>query len=51
MISIEKLFSLKGKTAIVTGASRGNGYAIAKGLQSAGAKVYNIDVLESPEFE
>ena len=31
--------SLKGKTAIVTGASKGIGAAIARGLAEAGAKV------------
>lgn len=33
------LFSLEGKTAIVTGASRGIGYAIAKAFVGAGARV------------
>ncbi|GHF97295.1 2-dehydro-3-deoxy-D-gluconate 5-dehydrogenase KduD [Thalassotalea marina] len=33
------LFSLEGKTALVTGASRGLGQAMAKGLAAAGAKV------------
>jgi NAD(P)-dependent dehydrogenase (short-subunit alcohol dehydrogenase family) len=35
-------FSLEGKTAVVTGASRGIGAAIAVGLQAAGAKVFGI---------
>lgn len=34
-----ELFSLKGKLALVTGASHGIGFAIAEGLASAGAKV------------
>jgi 2-deoxy-D-gluconate 3-dehydrogenase len=34
-----ELFSLKGKTALVTGASRGLGQALAIGLAQAGAKV------------
>jgi len=33
------VFSLDGKTAIVTGGSRGIGYAIARGLIAAGARV------------
>jgi len=38
-------FSLEGKVAIVTGAARGNGKAIAEGLLSAGAIVYFVDIL------
>jgi NAD(P)-dependent dehydrogenase (short-subunit alcohol dehydrogenase family) len=34
------LFDLSGKTALVTGGSRGVGYMIANGLLQAGAKVY-----------
>jgi NAD(P)-dependent dehydrogenase (short-subunit alcohol dehydrogenase family) len=34
------LFNLSGKTALVTGGSRGVGYMIANGLLQAGAKVY-----------
>lgn len=33
------LFSLAGRTALVTGSARGLGFAIAKGLAAAGAKV------------
>ncbi len=33
------LFSLAGKTALITGSSRGLGYAIAKGLAEAGAVI------------
>ena len=40
-----KLFDLTGKVAIVTGASRGLGKAMALGLASAGA-----DVVVSPHF-
>jgi len=41
---LEELFSLKGKVAIVTGAARGNGKAIAEGLLKAGASVAMVDV-------
>ncbi|SEM34311.1 SDR family oxidoreductase [Bradyrhizobium sp. OK095] len=37
-----KAFSLEGKTALVTGASRGIGAAIAHGFASAGATVFGI---------
>jgi NAD(P)-dependent dehydrogenase (short-subunit alcohol dehydrogenase family) len=39
-MSWEKLFSVAGKTALVTGGSRGVGLMIARGLVDAGAKVY-----------
>jgi NAD(P)-dependent dehydrogenase (short-subunit alcohol dehydrogenase family) len=35
-------FSLEGKIAVVTGASRGIGAAIASGLEASGAKVFGI---------
>ncbi|HEY2689874.1 MAG TPA: SDR family oxidoreductase [Streptosporangiaceae bacterium] len=35
-----ELFDLSGKTAVVTGGSRGIGYMIARGLLEAGARVY-----------
>lgn len=41
------LFSLSGKTAIVTGASRGIGLAIAQGLCKAGAIVYGMSRSDS----
>ena len=39
-LTIENLFGLSGKTAIVTGGSRGIGYMIAAGLVTNGVKVY-----------
>ena len=40
------LFDLSSKTAIVTGAAKGNGFAIAKGFLNAGAEVYFVDIIE-----
>ncbi|MBO7519214.1 MAG: gluconate 5-dehydrogenase, partial [Clostridia bacterium] len=40
------MFDLTGKVALVTGASYGIGYAIAKGLHSAGAKIVFNDINE-----
>jgi len=39
-LSVERLFSLAGKVALVTGGSRGIGYMITQGLLQAGARVY-----------
>ena len=40
----EKNFSLEGKIALITGASYGIGYAIAKGMAQAGAKIVFNDI-------
>ena len=49
------LFDLSGKVAVVTGAGRGLGKAIAKGLADAGAKVVlcgrTADILETAATE
>ena len=39
MAMFDNLFSLSGKTALITGSSRGLGYIMAKGLGSVGAKI------------
>ncbi|QIE57406.1 SDR family oxidoreductase [Pikeienuella piscinae] len=39
MTGIDTLFSLKGRTALVTGSSQGIGYALAGGLAGAGARI------------
>jgi NAD(P)-dependent dehydrogenase (short-subunit alcohol dehydrogenase family) len=39
-MSVSDLFSIEGKTAVVTGGSRGIGLMIARGYVEAGAKVY-----------
>ena len=46
MSYLESLFSLAGRQALVTGAARGNGRAIAEGLLRAGAEVLLVDVSE-----
>ena len=40
MMNIETLFSLQGRSALVTGGSRGIGCMIAEGFLRAGARVY-----------
>lgn len=40
LVDVEHLFSVSGKTAVVTGGSRGIGRMIAGGLVEAGARVY-----------
>src|SRR5438093_12696795 len=43
-MSIDSRFSLKGKSAIVTGAGGGIGSAIARAFMQAGAKVACVDL-------
>jgi NAD(P)-dependent dehydrogenase (short-subunit alcohol dehydrogenase family) len=45
-VDASHLFDLTGRTAIVTGAARGIGLAVAEGLASAGVKVALADMLE-----
>jgi NAD(P)-dependent dehydrogenase (short-subunit alcohol dehydrogenase family) len=39
-LDIQRLFTLEGKVAVVTGGSRGIGFMISQGLLQAGARVY-----------
>ncbi len=47
-MSILDLFSLKGRTALVTGAKRGIGFAMAKGLAEAGADIVGVSASLEP---
>ena len=49
MSFIENLFSLEGKTALVTGCKRGIGYAMAEGLAEAGADIIGVSASLEPE--
>jgi len=46
---VARLFALDGRTAIVTGASRGIGAVIASGLAGAGARVFGLARSDRPE--
>jgi|SRR3989344_593690 len=50
-MDLKDIFSLEGKTALVTGAARGNGRAIADGLFLAGATVYYLDIIAPESFK
>ncbi len=45
----EELFNLKNKTAVITGASRGLGKAMAIGLAKSGANIVITDILDTEE--
>lgn len=48
VVDVSKLFSLAGKTAIVTGATGGLGAAMTTALASAGADIVSIELPEDP---
>ncbi len=50
-MSVLDLFRLDGKVALVTGASRGLGQAMAVGLAEAGADVAGLDVISLEETQ
>lgn len=51
MVSVSNLFDLDGRTALVTGGSRGLGLAMARGLAGAGARIMLADVLDTEDAE
>ena len=46
---MENLFSLEGKTALVTGCKRGIGFAMAEALAEAGADILGVSASLEPE--
>lgn len=47
---MEKLFSLEGRTAVVTGGTRGIGQAMAVSLAEAGSDIILIQVRNHQDF-
>lgn len=50
-IPLPELFSHKNRTYIITGAARGLGLTVAKGLLESGAHVHCLDMLPQPDKE
>lgn len=49
--SIDRLFTLRGRSVIITGAGRGLGIDLARAVLEAGADVCCLDILPSPDEE
>ena len=50
MDSLSKMFSLSGKTAVITGGTRGIGEAMAIALAEAGADIVLVQVRDRHQF-
>lgn len=46
---LDKLFTLRDRTVVITGAGRGLGISLSQAVLEAGADICCLDVLESPE--